>query len=162
MPAPKTFATDPPEDEQFERTDDGHVIIFRFGNQAVDRDWLSRRRQAARGDYLKPTNDELNNLALEQTSFGREAANIEQNPFLSVATSAESLFTNCEVWVQRILETVPTLARFAIPAGDLYRPRPTKPLSTRETEWLYLDAEAPITDHLLEWLPNPYRTPATR
>lgn len=161
MPAPKTFATATPDKEPYELTDEGLVIIYRFGNQAVDRDWLSRRRQAEHGNnYDKPPDSELNNFALEQTSYGREAANIAGNPFLSVATSQAQLFTNSEGWVQKILTQVPTVGTFAIPQTSLYRPSPTKPLSKGETEWLYLDCDAAITAHLIRWLPNPYRRDA--
>lgn len=157
MPAPKTFTREAAGDEPFRMADNDHVYVYRFGDEHTAHDWLSRRRQAAGGNFPAPPPNELNDWALKQSSYGSQSENAEDNPFISVATDYETLYENGEVWVQGILRTVPTLGVFLVPAGTLYRPSPTKSISKMETEWLYYDGGAPITAHLQEWRANPKR-----
>jgi hypothetical protein len=74
-----------------------------------------------------------------------------------VATDYNALYDNGESWVQKILQTVPTLGVFIVPFNTLYRPSPTKLISKQETEWLYFDGNNPITAYLSQWQNNPKR-----
>jgi hypothetical protein len=158
MPTPKTFTPAHAAGETFSVDPNGDVYVYRFGDQGQARDWLSRRRQAANGNFALPTANDLNDWALKQSSYGSQSEGVANNPFISVATDYESLFTNGEGWVQKILQSVPTLGVFLVPAGSLYRPSPTKSISKMETEWLYYDGQAPITDYVDSWQANPKKT----
>lgn len=157
MPAPKTFTPQAAANEQFRTDPHGNVYIYRFGDQHNPLDWLSRRRQSAAGNFVAPPANDLNDWALKQSSYGSQSENVADNPFISVATDFESLYANGEGWVQKILQTVPTLGVFLVPAASLYRPSPTKSISRMETEWLYFDGAAPISTYLQEWRDNPKR-----
>jgi hypothetical protein len=158
MTAPKTFSEDNASGERYEldRNNRDHVIVYRFGDQHKDRDWLSRRRQK-HGDFGPLPASELNDWALKQSSYGSQSEDIENNPFLSMATDYESLFKNGEGWVQKILEGVPDLGIFSAPFADIYRPSPTKLISKQETEWLYYDGRSPLLHKLVKWVDNPFR-----
>ncbi|RCK69438.1 hypothetical protein DT076_11180 [Desertihabitans brevis] len=155
MPAPKTFSPEAAVGESFRLDASGRVYVYRFGDRSKGIDWLSRRRQGAGGGFPRPGPEELNDWALKQSSYGSSSENVADNPFLSVATDPDALYAHGEGWVQKILEAAPTLGVFLVPAGALFRPSPTKLISRSETEWLYYDGDAPITDHLEEWLANP-------
>ncbi len=157
MPAPKTFTPANATGETFQVDPNGNVYAYRFGDQNQAWDWLSRRRQAANGNFPQPTPTELNDWALKQSSYGSQSEGIDDNPFISVATDYESLYSNGEGWVQKILQSVPTLGVFLVPPGSLYRPSPTKSISKMETEWLYYDGQAPIGNYVQSWQANPKR-----
>ncbi|MEM9453038.1 MAG: hypothetical protein AAGF11_02580 [Myxococcota bacterium] len=159
MPQPKIFSVSNAGAENYtldlNRAD--HVIIYRFGNSTVERDWLSRMRQTNRGGFTVSSGATLNEWALKQTSYGSNSEGIQSNPFLSVATSYDDLFAYGEGWVQEILKQVPHLGVFSVPFTSVYRPRPTKLISRQETEWLYFDGDAELLSTLVEWRDNPYR-----
>jgi hypothetical protein len=158
MPHPKTFSTANAGDEAYELVGIDQVKIYRFGDNNVSVDWLSRARQAAGGNYAKPDGPKLNEWALLQSSFGSKstAVGAGPNPFLSVATSYESLFRNGESWVQKIITGTPNLAVFTVPFTVVYRPSVTKLVSKTETEWLYLDDDHDLKHYLTEMRVNPY------
>jgi hypothetical protein len=157
MTAPKTFTPVIAAGEQFRTDPHGNVYVYRFGDQGAAWDWLSRRRQAANGNFPQPVPNDLNDWALKQSSYGSQSEGVANNPFISVATDFESLYANGEGWVQKILQTVPTLGVFLVPPGSLYRPSPTKSISKMETEWLYYDGVAPINNYVQEWRANAKR-----
>ena len=157
MPVPKTFTPQNAGGEAYTTDPNGNVRIYRVGDRSVARDWLSRRRKGAGGNFPGLAATDLNDWALKQSSYGSESEGIADNPFISVATDPDALFDNGEGWVQKILQTVPTLGVFVVPPGSLYRPSPTKLISRHETEWLYYDSAAPITDYLESWSANPRR-----
>ena len=157
MPTPKTFAPANAAGEAYRTEPNGEVWVYRFGDQNQAWDWLSRKRQGAGGNFPAPTANDLNDWALKQSSYGSSSEGIEGNPFISVATDFESLYANGEGWVQKILQSVPTLGVFLVPPGALYRSSPTKLISKSETEWLFYDGGAPITQYVQEWRDNPKR-----
>jgi hypothetical protein len=134
------------------------VLVYRFGDRNKAIDWLSRRRQKENGSFTKPKDSALNDWALKQSSYGSQSENVEENPFISVATSYETLYNDGEVWVQKILKEVPHIGVFSVPFDELYRPRPTKLISKKETEWLYYDGTNAIMTYFKEWKDNPYKT----
>lgn len=159
MGNPKTFSTFEAGAERYtldpNRAD--HVFLFRFGNRTVDRDWRSRKRQGSGGGFPMVSGSLLNEWAIKQTSFGSNSEGIEENPYLSMATSYQDLFDNGEVWVQNILRGTPHLGVFSVPFTYVHRPKPTKSISRAETEWLYYDGDRLLLDYLVEWRANPYR-----
>ncbi|MDF8263556.1 hypothetical protein [Luteipulveratus flavus] len=155
MPAPKTFSAANAAGESFRTGAGGAVYIYRFGDQNVGRDWLSRKRQGAGGNFPAPAANTLNDWALKQSSYGSQSEGIADNPFISVATDYDELYNHGEGWVQKILQTVPTLGEFLVPPATLYRPSPTKLISKSETEWLFYDGDHPIADYLVGWQVNP-------
>ncbi|MCA9655042.1 MAG: hypothetical protein H6712_27430 [Myxococcales bacterium] len=159
MPSPKTFsvleAANEPYDLDVNHAD--RVILYRFGNRTMDWDWLSRKRQANGGAFATPPGTLLNEWALKQSSFGSNSEGIQDNPYLSMATSYQRLFDQGEGWVQDILRSVPHLGVFSVPFRYVHRPRPTKSISKMETEWLYYDGDEELLGYLVEWRDNPYR-----
>jgi hypothetical protein len=139
-----------------------HVILYRFGNAAVPRDWLSRMRQAHPAGFPMPSLVALNDWALKQTSFGSQSEGIEGNPFVSVATSYQTLYEHGETWVQKILQSAPNLVSFSAPFDMVFRPSPTKLISKAETEWLYYDGVTPMLDcPRVTTIANPLTPPAS-
>lgn len=156
---PKTFSPLEAGTERYQLDPNqaDRVFLFRFGNSMVDRDWRSRKRQASGGGFPMVSDSELNQWAILQSSYGSSSEGIENNPYLSMATSYLDLFHNGEGWVQSILCGVPHLGVFSVPFKYVYRPRPTKGISKMETEWLYYDGDRLLLDYLVEWRANPYR-----
>lgn len=161
MPAPKNFTALNATGETFQLSGSGMVVVYRFGDQSVAHDWLSRKRQAHGGSFPRPSPSELNDWALKQSSYGSQSENVADNPFISVATDFETLYANGEVWVQKILQQAPTLGVFAVPFATLFRPSPTKSISRMETEWLYYDGDHEIGHYATEWRANPKRVTVT-
>ncbi|WP_080002568.1 hypothetical protein [Burkholderia ubonensis] len=158
MAKPKNFSPANAEGENYELDPKRpeHVIVYRFGNKDIPHDWLSRKRQEAGGNYPRPSDQDLNDWALKQSSYGSSSENAQDNPFLSVATSYTDLFNNGEVWVQKILEKAPNLVKLSVPFATVFRSSPTKLISKSETEWLYYDGDASLLSNNPEILPNPY------
>jgi hypothetical protein len=156
VPLPKNFSPVIAGNEPFHLAPGtNNVYVYRFADQAVANDWLSRKRQASNGGFARPANSVLNDWAIKQSSYGSKAEGIADNPFLSVATDYNTLFANAEIWVQKILKTAPTLGVFVVPYTTLFRPSPTKLISIQETEWLFYDGDNPLTSYLGQWLANP-------
>jgi len=158
MPDPKIFSTANAGDEAYELVGIDKVKLYRFGDDTVSVDWLSRARQAAGGTFTRPGKVKLNEWALLQSSYGSKSVSVGTgvNPFLSVATSYAALFKNGEPWVQKIITGTPNLAVFTVPFTVVFRPSPTKSISKMETEWLYLDDAHDIKHYLTEMRVNPY------
>lgn len=126
MPSPRTFSITEAGDEPYklDPEDASKVFVYRFGRSAESRDWISRRRQNNGNFGAAAGIQDMNSLALGQSSFGSSATNVEDNPFILVATDIVSLKNNGEGWVANILSTVPNLGKFSVPFENLFRPRP--------------------------------------
>jgi hypothetical protein len=131
--------------------------VYRFGDQSKAIDWTSPKRQAVGGNFPRPSDGTLNDLALSQVRFGRKGTLGSATPFISVATSYAALFKHGEPWVQNLLKKVPDLGVFDVPFSSVMRPGINSHATKAETEWLYFDGAQPITAYLLEWRANPYR-----
>jgi RHS repeat-associated protein len=152
----KTFGKDTAAGEKYELSADGtKVKIYRFGDQKQEWDWESRNRQDSNGNFAEPS--DLNSWAIKQSSFGSGSENPTKNPFISIATDHESLSHSSDPWVQKIVKESPDLRVMEVPPEMLVRPRPTKPLSKTETEWLFYDGDNSMGQFHSEWVPNPYK-----
>ncbi|WP_414447868.1 hypothetical protein AB4851_14920 [Burkholderia sp. 22PA0099] len=163
MPTPKNFSPITANGETYtlDPARPNHVILYRFGNAAVPRDWLSRMRQAHPGGFPMLSPPALNEWALKQTSYGSQAEGIEGNPFVSVATSYQALYDHGEGWVQKIIQNTPNLVSFSAPFNMVFRPSPTKLISKSETEWLYYDGVTPMLScDDVTTIANPLAAPA--
>jgi hypothetical protein len=161
MPTPKNFSAMNAGNENFiiDPNNVNDVILFRFGDRNKPGNWASTRRSAAAGNFARPSNTDLNDWAIKQSSYGSSSENNADNPYLSVVTSYADLFAHGEGWVQNILRAVPDLARFSVPFARVFRPSPTKLISKQETEWLYYDGDATLLSCLTGWQVNPYLAP---
>lgn len=158
MPNPKNFSVENAEDETFQLdpNDNTRVLIYRFGDRTKPRNWSSWKRTESNGNFMRPSNSELNDWAIKQSSYGSKSENAKDNPFISVATDPASLYNNGEIWVQQILQETPDMGVFSVPFDRLFRPSPTKSVSKMETEWLFYDGDDSLTDYLVGWQVNPY------
>lgn len=134
-----------------------NLKVFRFGDRGKDYDWTSPKRQGQRGNFARPTNMQLDGLALSQVRFGRKGAVGADTPFISVATNYEALYQHGEPWVQELLKNVPDLGVFVVPFNEVMRPGINSHATRTETEWLFYDGNAALLTYLHQWLPNPYR-----
>lgn len=134
-----------------------NLIVYRFGNRATAWDWTSPKRQAQGGNFARPSDTKLNQLALSQVRFGRKGVAANDTPFVSVATNYEALYNHGEAWVQKLLKVVPDLGVFVVPFATVMRPGINSHATKVETEWLYYDGDNPLLDYLDEWRTNPYR-----
>ncbi len=157
MPKPKNFSPANAEQGNFKLAANDHVYVYRYGNWDESNNWSSRRRSKNNGNgFPKPSDGDLNDWALKQSSYGSESEGIENNPFISVATSFDVLKNKGDVWVQKIVETAPHIGEFKVPYSSLFRPSPTKLISKEETEWLYFDGEKKIKENECQKRSNPY------
>ncbi|GAB6909790.1 conserved hypothetical protein [Desulfosarcina cetonica] len=136
-------------------TEYDNLKIYRFGDRGKSYDWTSPERQKTNGNFARPSDFRLNQMALSQVRFGR--GGIDTGPFVSVATSHEALHSSHDPWVQKILQSAPDLGVLVVPFATLMRPSINSEATKKETEWLYFDGGAPLTDYLQSWLPNPYK-----
>ncbi|MFZ0710111.1 MAG: hypothetical protein WAM53_08745 [Terrimicrobiaceae bacterium] len=159
MPNPKNFAPNNAVNENYviDANNPANVILYRFGDRNKPLDWLSRKRQANHGNYVRPSDSELNDWAILQCSYGSKSENAENNPFLSTATNYADLFQNGEIWVQGILRQVPDVAEFSVPFDRVFRSSPTKTISKTETEWVYYDGDEELLHWLVRFIDNPYK-----
>jgi RHS repeat-associated protein len=152
----KTFGKDTASGEKYELSADGtKVKIYRFGDKDKSYDWESRSRQEHQGDFSEPS--DMNSWAIKQSSFGSGSDNPTKNPFISIATDHETLSHSSDPWVQKIVKESPDLRVMEVPPEALIRPRPTKPLSKAETEWMFYDGDGAMNKYHSTWLPNPYK-----
>lgn len=77
----------------------------------------------------------------------------EKSPFVSVAGDADRAAVAEDPWLRDIATRSPDLAVLDVPGDRLVIPQIAT--SSRETEMLYLGDDLP--DHLVGWVPNPYR-----
>jgi len=138
-------------------TEYDNLKVYRFGDRGKAFDWTSPKRQGSGGNFPRPTNRNLDGLALSQVRFGRSGAVGADTPFVSVATNYKALHDNGEPWVQALLTKVPDLGVFVVPFGTVMRPGINSHATKKETEWLFYDGDASLTSYLLEWQANPYR-----
>ncbi|MBP2330551.1 RHS repeat-associated protein [Kibdelosporangium banguiense] len=153
----KTFGKDTAGNEKYELSEDGtKVKIYRFGDQSKPYDWESKSRwNNDHNDFTQP--DDLNSWAIKQSSFGSGSEGANKNPFISIATDPGSLAKSNDPWVQKIVKESPDVRVMEVPAELLVRPRPTKPISKEETEWLFYDGDYKMSDFHKEWQPNPFK-----
>jgi hypothetical protein len=77
----------------------------------------------------------------------------EKSPFVSLAGDIDRAATASDPWLRGITTSSPDLAVLDVPGGRLVIPQIAT--STGEAEMLYLGDD--LADHLVEWVPNPYR-----
>lgn len=153
----KTFGHNNATGEKYELSEDGtKVKVYRFGDQGKQWDWESKNRWNNDHNGFQEPNS-LNDWAIKQSSFGSGSENAGQNPLISVATDPDSLRKSNDPWVQKILNESPDLRVMEVPPESLIRPKPTKPISKEETEWMFYDGDSSMNNFHSEWRPNPFK-----